>query len=220
LLLTIACDSPEEPRMQETAEDFLPLSKGNFHIYDVTEIKYELGVPETLAYELKTLVIDSFPRNGDGFTYVIHRSTRPDSQAKWTYLDTWSSYTEQMEAVTQEENTAFIKFKLPFVEGLSWNGNAYNNFGDDAYNLDETRASKIYGGTSYNDCFTVTQNDNEDFVVFLDQRQEVYARNVGLVYKAITQLHYCTQTESGCLGMQVVEQGLIYRQTIKDHGTD
>ena len=211
-MLMIACDPSVDPPVGETATDYLPLQKGKFHIYDVTEIKYELGVPETLAYELKTVVIDSFPNNTGGFTYVIHRSTRADSREAWTYLNTWSSYTGQTQAVTQEENTAYIKFKLPFTEGMSWNGHAYNNSGDDTYDLEQPHAVKVYNGISYQNCFTVNQNNNDDFVVFLDQRKEVYARNIGLIYKEITQLHYCTQTEQVPWKQEVEEIDIIKRK--------
>jgi len=220
LLLAISCDTPVDPPAMETAGDYLPLRKGLFHIYDVSQIKYELGIPETLAYELKTVVVDSFANNSGGYAYVVHRSTRNDHEASWTYLDTWSSYTEELQAVTQEENISFVKFKLPSVDGIAWDGNAYNNIGEDVYMLEEADVVKTYGGKSYEDCFTVNQNNNEDFIVYLDRRQEVYARRVGLIYREITQLHYCTQAESGCLGQQEVEEGLIYHQTIKDHGVE
>ncbi len=219
-LLVVSCDSSVEPEVPETANDYLPLRKGAFHVYDVTQVKYELGIPETLTFELKTLVVDSFVDNTGIYNYVVHRSTRNDSQSSWIYMDTWSAYTKELEAVTQEENVAFLKFKLPASDGMAWDGNAYNDIGEDIYSLEQPGAVKTFGGTSYEGCFTVNQNNNEDFIVFLDQRQEVYAKHVGMIHREITQLHYCTQEESGCLGQEVVEEGLIYYQTIKTHGLE
>jgi len=219
-MLVISCDSSVEPKALDTAKDYLPLRKGIFHLYDVTQIKYELGVPETLAFQLKTAVVDSFANNTMGYSYVIHRSARNDSQSPWVYMNTWSSATDELEAVTQEENIAFVKFKLPATEGMAWNGNMYNDIGEDEYKLESPGEVKVYGGKTYEQCFTVNQNNNEDLIVFLDQRKEVYAKHVGMIYREIIQLQYCTQEESGCLTQQVVEEGLIYYQTITDHGIE
>ncbi|MEJ7645888.1 MAG: hypothetical protein WKF87_14935 [Chryseolinea sp.] len=218
--LVFSCDSSVEPRKLDSAKDYLPLGKGMYQLYDIMEIKYELGIPDTISYELKTLVVDSFASNTGTHNYVIHRSVRSNGQSPWTYKDTWSTSTAELEAVTQEENIAFVKFKLPAVHGTAWNGNAYNDLGEDIYNLENPGDVKTFGGKVYEECFTVNQSNNADFIVFLDQRQEVYAKHVGMVYREIIQLHYCTQAESGCLGEQIVEEGVIYHQTITNHGVE
>ena len=52
--------------------------------------------------------------------------------------------------------------------------------------------------------------------MFLDQRKEVYARGVGLIYHEIKQLHYCTA--DNCRGQEKVENGLDYKQEIIEYG--
>jgi hypothetical protein len=216
ILAAVGCSSSDDP---VAAPDFYPLEEGIFQIYDVEEIIYELGDPDTFAYELMTEVVDSF-QNESGYRYVIHRSKREGSANDWVYLDTWSAQKTSEELIVWEENIPFVNLKFPSKEGMAWNGNAYNNITNpstgqrnDEYVIQETGD----GQTSIEGRFaTVLQEDNQEFIVYYDKRLDTYVDQVGLAYREITQLEYCT--ENSCLGEQIVNSGRIYKQRIKSYG--
>jgi hypothetical protein len=217
-VLVVSCDSSEETGPIDVGQDYFPLKKGLYQIYDIDEINYVLGVPETLEYELKTHVVDSFLTLDGEYKYVIHRSKRDSGTDDWTYLDTWSAQANNHEAVMSEENTSFLKLIFPVAKGVEWDGNKYNTGEADDYALEEVKVAYNFNDTSFEDCITVVQADDPDPIVFFDVRNEIYARNVGLIHRELTQLYYCDDPD--CLGKQEVESGRIYKQTIKSYGME
>lgn len=213
----ICCDSSDSPNT-DIGKDYFPLQTGRFIVYDVEQTDYALGEPIISGYELKVVVVDSFLNAQNDYTYVLHRSTRPDDTSPWTYLNTWSVRDAALETVVSEGNLPVVNLKYPARSGFTWNGNLYNTIGEDEFEMVSLREEKTFNMLEFPDCLTVLQQDNDDFIVALDQRKEIYARDVGLVYKDSTVLFYCTQPE--CLGQQIVEEGVIYKQTVKAYGVE
>jgi hypothetical protein len=216
ILALASCDSGDDTGVPDKGSRYFPLALGQYQIYDVLEIKYTLRDPDTASYVLRVETAHAF-LNADGdSTYVVYRSKRLPGEVDWTYLNTWSVRRTAEELIVQEENTPYVKLRFPPYNGQVWNGNLYNTLESEDYRLDSLEQGQTRLGQYFDDCVTVVQRDNQDFIVFLDQRKEVYAAHVGLVYKETTQLTYCTQPE--CLAQQLVEQGVIYKQWLKEYG--
>lgn len=215
--VVISCDSSDE-QQPDTGKEYFPLQTGLFQIYDVERTEYTLGVPTTEMYQLKTAVVDSFLNVDETYIYVIHRSSRISEASPWSYIDTWSVRDASAEAVVNVGNFPVVSLKYPVSSGLSWNANVYNTRDEDEFTIESLNQQLSFGGTEFSDCLTVEQNNNEDFIVALDQRKEIYARGIGLVYKDSTVLYYCTQPD--CIGQEIVEDGVIYKQSIKTYGME
>jgi hypothetical protein len=230
LFATIAlfqgCDSEDKPAVRPDQE-YIPLVRGWYQTYDVEEIIYELGVPETLRYQLKTVVADSFPGADGTITYVVHQSIKPEGSDEWLPDGTFSSRLTTTEAITTVGSTPYVVLVFPARKGIQWDGNAYNdesnpgtNDGQDIYTIDGVGERFETGSLSFDDCVKILQEDNAEFFIYHDERREVYARNTGLVFKETIQLHYCSDEDRNCIGKQIVDEGKIYRQTITGYGRE
>jgi hypothetical protein len=167
-------------------------------------------------YELKVLIYDSSKNVEGTYTYYIHRYTRADSTQAWTDLDSWSARVTTNQVIVNEGNTPYVKLNFPLVSNSKWNGNAYNNLGEEDYNLQNfQRSYQLGNGKKYPTTLIVVQSDNQDFFVYQDKRIEVYAASVGLIYKETTQLTYF---QDPCYGQQKVKTGIIYTQMLKTTG--
>lgn len=225
VVLLVSCDTGEAVRANNGNYNYIPTKYNWYQVYNVEEVKYTLGIPETLTYELKTVVADSFLNGSGKYTYLVYRSVRSVGETEWKSLNTWTIRLEKNEVVIQEENIPFVALQLPVVDGNRWNGNKYNNLinrstntAEDYYNVEEKGMPFAVNDQTFANCVIVNQEDNQEYVVYLDQRKEVYANNVGLIYKARTQLSFCT--ESACIGQQKVEEGIIYKQSITSYGVE
>ena len=62
----------------------------------------------------------------------------------------------------------------------------------------------------------MAQDNENDPIVKQDVRKSIYAKSIGLVYREITILEYCTV--GNCIGKQIVENGVILKQTLNNYG--
>lgn len=200
----------------DTGSGYFPLKTGNYQVYSVTEKRYSgSSDPTLMTFELMTEVVDSFPSE-DTYLYVINRSRRSSETEPWEALDTWSARKNHREAIVSEGNTPFLKVVFPIRDGTFWDGNIFNTLGMDEYQLKNTADPFEVSGMTFDNTLTVDQERNEDFIVFNDSRREVYAMDIGLIYREITQLNYCT--DDNCLGQQKIISGIEMKQEIKQYG--
>jgi len=218
LVVVASCEGDDEPSKDSRA-DYLPLQTGAFQIYSVEETLHSIGSdPLTLHYEIRTQVVDSFPSGNSQYTYVVHRSRRDSGSDQWQPLDTWSARQEDNQWVVTESNVPYVKIKYPLTLQNAWNGNVFNSRGFDEYAYTDIGKKMEFNGIPFESTLTVEQEMNDDVIVFRDERKEIYALRVGLVYKEIVQLNYCTA--DACLGQQKVDHGVEMKMTISAYGKE
>lgn len=218
-LAMMSCGEDERAEQLPDAAYF-PLRKGFYQVYTVQERNYQLQVEtENSTYQLKTEVVDSFINLEGGYTYTIHRSKRNSPADAWQFQEVWSVRMEASQVVVSEGNTPFIKIVFPARPLRKWDGNALNVLPADEYELAAAGESyPLETGVPIGDYIQVVQEDSFDPILFRNERQEVYARNIGLIYREITELVYCSDADECEIGQQVIESGTIYVQTLVGYG--
>ncbi len=200
--------------------DYLPLKIGTFREYDISTTEYSLdGTVVEETYQLRVEIAEKFQNQEGGETFVIHRQRREESNQEWGSDRVWSARYEEGAAIVIEENVPFVKLSLPVFEGAMWDGNALNTQqGDDYLLTDVARPFSLSDGTLFDNTLTVLQEDNNDYIVALDRRKEVYAKDIGLIFKESTQLDFCSTPECVFSPDTVINTGFIYKQQLFSHG--
>lgn len=225
--LFIRC-SEEDPISTDIGLDFFPLHTGDSWIYEVDETAIIQSATEVTNYQLRVTVIDSVKNIYGGHTFTLKHEKRASEIDLWESFETWTAEVTGSRLIQNESNVSFVKLAFPLFEGGKWDGNEFNNlpnhgnlFNDknsDVYQVFEFDQSvSLSTGLDFSETATVNQNSFVDAIVGKDERKEIYARNVGLVYKEITQLEYCSTPD--CLGQQKVDKGVILIQTLKSYAS-
>jgi hypothetical protein len=198
-------------------EEYFPLQTGFYQVYDVVKKVYESpGLPNVFVYQLKTEIVDSFVNQEGGYTFVIHRSTRATETDPWQFEEAWSARTNAYQAIMTEGNISYMRIGFPATQNKEWNGNVLNTLEADSYLIENVgRSYELPTGISYDDALVINQEDELNELK-RDQRKEVYARNVGLIYKKSDVLNYCD--DASCFGQQIVKNGVEYVQVLKEYG--
>lgn len=210
-IVIFSCDSEVNPDSIDIGKSFFPLKTGDLRVYEVEDIVYNIDASvDTLNYYVKEEVVESFYSSEDS-TFIIYRYSRPDSASEWQFLETRQSRITSQQAILYEGNTPYLKLTFPISAGKVWDGNLLNADEEDIYQMDSLYFA-YNSEMQFDNTLTVIQNDNEDFIVELDRRFEIYAEGVGLIKREDLVYTYCT--DDNCLGQQQIETGRKYSETL------
>jgi len=162
---------------------YFPLEVGSWIQYDVLDIIHSQLGSDTAVYQLKEITTEEFLDNEGRLTYRIERYWRDDSNSNWSIKDVWYSNKTTTTAEKVEENVRFTKLIFPINTAKYWDGNAFNNLGEWEYYYDSLHKPKLINNLSFDSTITVIQRDNQNVVEY-EKVKEVYAVDIGLIYKS------------------------------------
>lgn len=208
------------PGIQGDYLGYFPLTQGQWIEYDADSIVH-LDIDD--AFYLDTAVriyrfqireeIDSSFYDSEGMlSWRISRYKRFDENAPWTFLNLWTAKVSNYSAQRVEDNIRFIKLSFPFDPRTSWNGNAFNSFPVEEYSYKDIHSSKSINSYNFDSTVTVVQNDFISGINRIDKR-EVYAKNIGMVYKVLDSLNTVILPS----GLTLILNGAEYKLQISDY---
>ncbi len=198
--------------------DFFPMEIGRYQVYAVTDIDFvRTGVSDTSIYYLKVEVTDS-TKNADGsFIYYVAGSRRETIDVEWQVDSLWQVHMNNYIVKVYEENIPIVRLSFPIKEGRTWDSNAYNHFDENEFEIANVNDSFSANDSLFQNTVTVINDYTAQNFVNYNSEIEVYAKNVGLIYKEIIYHEYDQQdyfTE------YVIDNGRTYIQEIIEFGID
>ncbi len=187
-LIFAGCGDDAEIYDVDLGYDYFPTEIGSYVVYKADSIYHDQpvqaipGIHDTTSYFIKEILDSEFLDAEDVISIRITRFKKDSLHHDWTLVDVWFSRRNVRNAEKVEENRRFIKLGFPISKFSSWDGNALNDLDSWEYEYDSLGMDRSYGGLSFLNTITVSQRNyltevNDEFAY------EVYASNVGLIYR-------------------------------------
>ncbi|SFF82216.1 hypothetical protein [Pontibacter chinhatensis] len=240
--LVAACeDKYKDPDPKIMGYDYFPLEVGQYRVYDVMDIRFMSDVGDTSRFQLRERVDTTFVDQTGKLNYKIIRSVRANENMNW--IDDSVMVVTKSDAMVMltKNNTKYVKMVFPVKEGQTWLGDAYNNNTGEDYKPDPNtnkraeyyltkedytfeNVGKPYtvNGNTFSNTATVIQGTPIETWIGLNDRKEVYAEGVGMVYRLFTRIVYCNASESkDCTyGIGYRLHGHERHEKLIDHGKE
>ena len=203
-ILFTRCTEEVKPVDIEIGLAYYPVEIGNYWIYDVSETKVNNNEYDSTHYQVREYVDTVFTNQASEKTYKIIKSRRTSANQPWSsdslvLINKFSAHIRR-----NQDNVKLVSFVFPVLEGEIWNANAFNIHGENLYRYQFQGKSFALNGLVYDTTVTVVQGERDDII--LDDRQEVYAYNTGLIYKKF--LFYEYLQENGSLNKTKIAKGV------------
>ena len=180
-------DSHDQSSPATLGYDYYPLAKNKYVIYDVEEIKIdvEVGIHDTMRYQLKELLTDTiFSKDSLEKQYILERFIRQDSTKLWDIKNVWQVKQSRIALIRVEDNIPIVKQVYPMIKDQTWNIHRYDTLPEKISTLLSIDNIDTIRGFIFQKTAQTVQKDFESYY----QKQyetEKYVREIGLVYKQV-----------------------------------
>lgn len=184
ICLVCACKKDKEVISVDLGYNYFPDKKGTYVIYQVDSLFYNdfTFTIDTFQFQIKEKITDNFEDLSKRPTQRIERFYRKNTSEEWLIKDVWFANRTSNTAEKVEENIRFVKIVFPLKKELSWNGNRYNNLGEQNYTLTKLNEAFQLGNLNFDSIIYINQEADSNLIE-KKIAYEIYAKNVGLVYK-------------------------------------
>ncbi len=204
-----SCKKKElDPAEIDFGYEYFPLKQGLYRHYLVDSIGHDI-TSDTSSFQIKEVLGPSYTDNTGHPAYEIMRYKRAGNGMPWTLNAVWTAKRTPTTAERYDNNERFIRMVFPIKEDSNWDGNAQNLRAPWMHTYSGIGSAVQVGPFTFENTLRVNQRNNINLV---DQElaYEIYAYNIGLIYKKYIDLNF---QEDGIFGVEM-EMRLI------DYGTE
>ena len=189
--------------------DYYPLKLGSYFIYDVSKTDYNLAGKKDTSYQLKLVFKETWIDLESRTSYKVFRYKKPNGSSEFSFDSIWQAVKdEQKRVIATENNVPFVKLSLPLLKDKTWDGNILNTYPKQIYKV--VNIGNSFG--TYSNTATIIQ-DNISNLIQKKYNSEIYAENIGLIYKEIQNL----KLE---FGTGKITEGFVYKQNLSSYGME
>lgn len=209
VLLISSCTKKVDEDLSELSVgyNFYPLEIGKYILYDVDSIYWDDFLRAEVHHrsQMRYECVDSFENGTGEISYVINVQQRATPTSPFVANDVIHVTRNNDRLVVNQGNMNFINLVFPVEENKNWDGLSMiplenqshfpERFHNPAWNFEYTNVNHSYdpGNRYYQHTVTVNHIDeqlndpDEDSTAYAykNYSQEVYAYNVGMIYKEL-----------------------------------
>lgn len=188
-VMVFSCKKDKEPIVVDIGYDYFPKAIGTYVIYEVDSFFYNdfTSTIDTFSFQIKEKIIEKFTDLSNRPTEKIVRYYRKLATDEWLTKDVWFANVTSNTAEKVEENIRFVKIVFPLKKDAAWNGNRFNNLGEQDYSITKLNETLRIGSLDFDSIIQVTQAADSNLIE-KNIAFEIYAKHVGLVYKKKLQI--------------------------------
>lgn len=230
LVVLAGCADSAAPDPSRMGYQYYPLAVGDYRDYYVTDIRFRFDQGDTSRFLMREVVKSTFTDQTNTLNYRMERFIRPDSSSPWRADSVFLVSKSLTNVIHTKDNTKRVKMVFPVRNGKTWFGDAYNDILVHEEKEPYTYASVhepfefnnsklIYNNTGirFDSSATVIQGEPHESVTSLDDRKEVYAAGVGMVYRLFKRAVLCSPSDETSCEHQIIE-GHERHEVLIGHG--
>ncbi len=186
LIFIASCGKKEIEKPIDMGFNYFPVEQSHFSIYYVDSIVWNdfTNSIDTFRYSVKLLIDSQYTDNEGRTSYWWKKYIKTDS-TNFTFNSNYSITKTNSKVETLIENNRYVNLVFPLVIGTEWDYNSLNTNDATETICDDIDFQKTILNHTFDSCASIVYQDDINLIQELVHK-EIYARNVGMIYKKQT----------------------------------